>query len=131
VAPVLEVASNNTFIPAPLEDIIVAVNFATGDTQTTTVFVALAESPHRLKDTKRTLKLPLVEYVWLGVAPDPVVPSPKYHFHRTVFAEEVDVAFRTLPLVVWVNKDVTGPQTATVSPNTAESPQAFLTLRVT
>jgi hypothetical protein len=59
------------------------------------------------------------------------VPSPKYHFHRTVFAEEVDVAFRTLPLVVWVNKDVTGPQTATVSPNTAESPQAFLTLRVT
>jgi hypothetical protein len=60
-----------------------------------------------------------------------VVPSPKYHFHRTVFEEEVDVALRTLPLVVWANEDVTGPQTAIVSPNTAESPQAFLTLRVT
>jgi hypothetical protein len=109
----------------------VAVNFATGVTQTTTVFVALVESPHRLYETKRTLNVPLVAYVWDGVAPEPVVPSPKYHFHRTAFAEEVAVALRTLPFVVWVNEEVTGAHTATVSPNTAESPQAFLTFRVT
>lgn len=109
----------------------VAVNLAIGGTQTTTVCVVLVESPQRLNETNRTENVPLVAYVCEAVDPVPVVPSPKYHFQRTAFTDEVAVVFRILPLVVYVNAEVTGPQTATVSPNTAESPHAFLTINRT
>jgi hypothetical protein len=79
----------------------------------------------------RTVKDPLVAYVWLVVLPTAVFPSPKYHFQETAFAEEVACPVKMLPFVVYVNEDATGAQAYTVSPKTAESPQAFLTRKRT
>jgi hypothetical protein len=79
----------------------------------------------------RTVNDPLVVYVWLGELPIAVFPSPKYHFQETAFAEDVAWPLKMLPFVVKVNEDVTGAQAYTVSPKTAESPQAFFTINRT